>query len=104
MILFKQGLNSIITKVGSYKLSEKNIDSVLKEFHIFLLKNSVGMEVSKSITQLTKEKVLGERIKRFSNMKDILSGPLRESVQDILTPDYSINLIKIIQERREKKL
>lgn len=102
MSLFKKGLSTLVTKVKTYELNEKNIEKVLREFHLFLVKNSVGVDVSKEIINRTREKIVGERAQRFKDMRDVLKGPLKQAVLEVLTPDHQVDLLEILARRKEE--
>ncbi|MHA2364919.1 MAG: signal recognition particle-docking protein FtsY [Candidatus Hodarchaeales archaeon] len=103
MSLFKKGLDKFAKTIKTYEITEKNIEKALKEFHFFLIRHSVGVDVSKEIIRLTKAKIIGERATRLSNMQKILLGPLKESILEILTPKNQINLLKILEDRKKNK-
>ena len=101
MSLFKKGLKGIVEKIKTSEITDKNIDKVLKEFHILLIRNSVSTNVAKAIIANTKEKLLGERVKRFSNMYKLLEDPLKESIVELLTPSEPIDFFDILEKKKE---
>ena len=104
MSLFKKNLQTFVQKIKTTEITEKNIDKTLKEFNLLLIKHSVGMEVSKEIIRRTKEKVIGERAKRFTDMRNLLIDPLKETISEIITPTNQIDLINVINERIKNEI
>ena len=104
MSLFKKGLQSFVSKIKTYELSDDNVQKVLKEFELMLLKNNVSAPASKEIIRLTKEKIIGQRINRFSNMEKIIEGPIKESILEIVTPKTQLDILEILQNRKEQNI
>lgn len=104
MSVFKNSLKSFVQKLKTTEINEKNIDKSLREFKILLIKNSVGSEVANTIIQKTKEKMLGQRAERFSNLRNLFIEPLQETILEIITPKVDIDLLKILQERKKENI
>ena len=101
MSLFKSGLKSFVQKLKTTEINDKNIDKSMKEFRLLLIKNSVGSEVANHIIQSTKEKMIGQRAERFSNMRNLIIEPLKETILEIITPKEEIDILKILEQRRK---
>lgn len=101
MSLFKSGLKSFVQKLKTTEINEKNIDKSMKEFKLLLMKNSVGSEVANHIIQSTKEKMIGKRAERFTNMRNLLIEPLKETILEIITPKEEIDILQILEQRKK---
>ena len=104
MSLFKNSLRSFVQKLKTTEINEKNIDKAMREFKILLIKNSVGSEVANQIINKTKEKMIGERAQRFSNMRNLIVEPLKQSVLEMITPKEEIDLLKILEDRKKQNV
>ena len=101
MSLFKIGLKSFVQKLKTTEINDKNIDKSMKEFRLLLIKNSVGSEVANHVIQSTKEKMIGTRAERFSNMRNLLIEPLKETILEIITPKEEIDVLQILENRKK---
>ncbi|MFV2016573.1 MAG: signal recognition particle receptor subunit alpha, partial [Candidatus Heimdallarchaeota archaeon] len=100
MSLLKKSMRNFLEILKTTEISEKNVEKVLKEFHLLLIKNSVNINVSKEIINKTKKKLVGERAKRFSEMRLLLLEALKESIIELLTPSAPINFIDILEKKK----
>ena len=103
MSSFTKGLKSFVTKLKTVELSEKNINSSLQEFEIFLLKNNVSTAAAREIIQKAKSKILGTRVNRFSNIDALVSGPVKEAVSETMCPSKTIDLVSELEVRKSKQ-
>ena len=76
----------------------------MREFKILLIKNSVGSEVANTIIQKTKDKMLGQRAERFSNLRNLFIEPLQETILEIITPKVEIDILKILDDRKKQNI
>ncbi|MFW9927874.1 MAG: signal recognition particle-docking protein FtsY [Candidatus Thorarchaeota archaeon] len=104
MSTFTKGLKNFVSRVKTKEINEKNVQDTLQEFKIFLLKNNVSSKAVNEIINKTKNKVLGQRIARFSNMEKLINGPVRESILEIVTPRENIDLLEILKQRKEQNI
>ncbi len=101
MSLFKSGLKSFVQKLKTTEINEKNIDKAMKEFKLLLIKNSVGSEVANEIIQRTKNKMIGTRAERFTNLRNLLIEPIQQTILEIITPTVEIDIVKILEQRKK---
>ena len=97
---FSKGLKNLALKVKTKEIDEKNVKDTLKEFEIFLIRNNVSSLAAKEIIKRTKEKVLGQRIARFSSMEKLIEGPIKDSVLEIISSDREIDIIEILRTKK----
>jgi len=95
----KPGLKErIIKKITETKISEKDLDDILKDFETDLWDADVAFEVSEKIKQDLKNDLVGKSVGR-TKVKDIIIKSFKKSLSDILTTP-EINLKKIIKEKK----
>ena len=104
MSLFKSGLKSFVQKLKTTEINENNVEKSIKEFRLLLIKNSVGSEVANQLIDKTKEKVIGQRAQRFSDMRTFLMEPLRLSILEMITPKVNIDLLQILEQRKKENI
>lgn len=100
--LFKSGLKSFVQKLKTTEINEKNIEKSMREFKILLIKNSVGSEVANVIIQKTKEKMIGQRAERFSNMRNLFIEPFQQTILEIITPKKQIDFLDVLEDRKKQ--
>ena len=101
MSLFKSSLKSFVQKLKTTEINEKNIDKAMKEFRLLLIKNSVGSEVANDIIQKTKDKMVGTRAERFTNLRNLLIEPIQQTILEIITPTVEIDILKVLEQRKK---
>ncbi len=94
---FKKGLKNVFKKT----LTEDNMESVMNELKIILIKNDVGFDVAESICDNITDQMEGQKVGLFSK-KDSLQDALERAIKDILREEESFNLVKKIQNREKK--
>ena len=99
---FSKGLRNLVIKVKTKEIDEINVKETLKEFEIFLIRNNVSSVAAREIIKRTKVKVLGKRITRFSNMEKLIEGPIKDSVLEIVSSDYEIDIVEILKSKKKK--
>ncbi|MBS7287929.1 MAG: signal recognition particle-docking protein FtsY [Candidatus Freyarchaeota archaeon] len=97
----REGVGKVIDKITVKELSEKELDGILWELQLVLLQNDVSLRVAEKITQSLKEKLVGGRVKRFSDVRGMVRATLREAVLDVLGSGGKIDLVKLVEEKRK---
>ena len=100
MKMFKK-LKSGLSKIFKVTLSEKNMDKILEELKVTLIKNDVGLIAAEKITEKTKEKLMGDEVGAFSK-KEYLQTAVRSAISEILKVKEQFDLIDAIKNRPKK--
>jgi len=95
-------LDKAVTKATTKELSEKNLKDAVWELQMVLIQNDVAVEVAEHICDLTKEKILGSRAGRLENLSNLFRTAIFESVLEVLTPKYPLDILKFVTEKRAK--
>jgi len=93
----KKGLTSIFTTT----LTEKNMDKILKDLELTLLKNDVAVHAAEKIVEITQKKLEGTQVGAFSK-KSTLQNAIKEAIFEILNVENQFNLIETIKNRPNK--
>ncbi|KAH0794830.1 signal recognition particle receptor alpha subunit [Histomonas meleagridis] len=88
--------------IGEKTLTEDNLNPILTEFEQYLVNKNVATHIASELTKAVGQKLLGTRCGTFSSIKTIVTNSLRESIERILTPHRSIDIIRDIQNSRAK--
>lgn len=97
-------LDTAVTKATTKELTEKNLADAVWELQMVLIQNDVAVEVAEHICELTKTKVLGTRTGRLENLSRLFKSAIHESILEVLTPEYPLDLIEFVKAQKEKGL
>ena len=76
--------NAIKNIKGHGKITEENIDPMLREVRLALLEADVNYKVVKEFTTKVKEKALGEEVKKSLTPGEMFVGIIRDELEDLL--------------------
>lgn len=93
----KKGLKKLVQK----ELTEKNLEKKIQDLKITLIKNDVAVYAADRIAELTIEILKGEQVGRLSSTKKLLLDALRDAMFEILKTEQSIDLLELIQAKKE---
>jgi fused signal recognition particle receptor len=95
-------LEKAAIKTTTKELNEKNLKDAVWELQMVLIQNDVAVEAAEHICALTKEKILGTRTGRLENVSKLFKTAIFESVLEVLTPKYPLNLLEFVREKKSK--
>ncbi|WP_297069198.1 signal recognition particle-docking protein FtsY [Thermococcus sp.] len=98
----KEKLGSFVDRVSQTEISEKDVEKALWDLELELLEADVALETVEALKDKIKEKLVGQRVKIGTNKKNLVENAVREAVLEILTPERSIDLLKMIRSRGER--
>ena len=99
----KSGFQGLITKVTKTELTEESLDPILSEFSIVLAENDVAFPVVDRIFDDLKKRLVGLQVKRLEGRKEIVQENLKQVLLEVMTPEKNIDLLKKIEEKKQKK-
>jgi len=83
--LLSDRLQSAIKNIkGHGKITEENIDPMLREVRLALLEADVNYKVVKEFTSTVKEKALGEEVKKSLSPGEMFVGIIRDELENLL--------------------
>ena len=78
-------LSNAMHKIKGYgKITEENIDSMVREVRLALLEADVNYKVVKEFTSAVREKALGEEVKKSLTPGEMFVGIIRDSLVELL--------------------
>ena len=95
-------ISNAMTKATTKELTDKNLSDAVWELQLVLIQNDVAVEVAEHICELTKEKMLGSRTGRLENLTKLFRSALHDSVIEVLTPEYPLDLLEFAKRRRDE--
>ena len=88
--------------VGEKTLTEEAVKPVLDAFELHLINKNVAAHIARDLTKAVGQKLIGTKCGNFSNVKNIVTASLKESIERILTPHRNLDLIREIQTSKER--
>ena len=95
-------INNAVTKATTKELTDKNLSDAVWELQLVLIQNDVAVEVAEHICELTKKKMLGSRTGRLENLTKHFRSALHDSIIEVLTPEYPLDLIEFVKKRKDE--
>lgn len=95
-------INNAVTKATTKELTDKNLSDAVWELQLVLIQNDVAVEVAEHICELTKEKILGSRTGRLENLTKLFRTAVHDSVIEVLTPEYPLDLLEFAKKRKDE--
>lgn len=78
-------LQNVIKNIKGYgKITEDNIEPMIREIRLSLLEADVNYKVVKEFTNIVKEKALGEEVKKSLSPGEMFVGIIRDELQELL--------------------
>lgn len=99
----KNGLKGIVNKISNSGLTEKDIEPILWDLQIQLIGNDVSVEVAEYICTDLKERLLGADAPRFGDKTSVVKDALKESLENVMKGEESIDLWNLVQESMKMK-
>lgn len=91
----KEFSSNVKSAVSEKEIEEDDIDPLLDDLRLKLLKNNVSLEVAEEIEEGLRENLTGRTVKRGS-VEDVVEAAFREALEDVL--DDSFDFQKEIEE------
>ena len=95
-------INNAVTKATTKELTDKNLSDAVWELQLVLIQNDVAVEVAEHICELTKKTILGSRTGRLENLTKLFRSAVYDSVIEVLTPEYPLDLLEFAKKRRDE--
>jgi len=95
-------ISNAVTKATTKELTDKNLSDAVWELQLVLIQNDVAVEVAEHICELTKEKMLGSRTGRLENLTKHFRSALHDSIIEVLTPEYPLDLLEFARKRKDE--
>ena len=81
-------LQSVVKNIKGYgKITESNIDPMVREVRLALLEADVNYKVVKEFTEIVKEKALGEKVRNSLTPGEEFVGIIRDELEELLGGD-----------------
>lgn len=98
----RQKLRRAIKRVTRRELSQKDIEDIVWELQVGLLESDVAVPVADRIIERVKSELSGRKLGLKEDPKKLADEALREAVREVLLTGRKIDLLKVIDAKRER--
>ncbi len=99
----KSGFKGLVSKVTTTELKTENLAPILSDFKMSLAENDVAYQVADKICDELEKRLTGVSVKRLDDRKKIVEDNLRQVLLDVMLTNKRIDLLKLAEEKRQKK-
>jgi len=98
----RKAFSSFIEKLGSKELSPKELQPVLEELKLSLVRNDVAYTVAEEICSEIAEKLSGVKVGRFEDVRPLVKKTLRHVLLETLKTPYEKDLLETVKAKVSK--
>jgi fused signal recognition particle receptor len=98
----KEKFSSFIDKVAQTEIKEKEVEEALWDLELALLEADVALEVVEELKERIKQRLVGQKVKIGTDKKKLVKEAVESAVLEVLTPERKINLLEMIESKKEK--
>lgn len=92
--LFKNLTRGLKNVTGGAKLTEDELEPILVSFKNALMAKNVAADVSSKLADSVRASLIGRTTERFTSMASTVKSSLQESMETLLTPKKSIDVLR----------
>lgn len=100
--LFSKLTSSIQSLTGNKTMSEEDLIPIFKDFRDSLVKKNVASEIADKVCESVKTSLLSQKTASFTSVKTTVKEALRNSIQRVLTPKVTIDILKEAQSSKAR--
>jgi fused signal recognition particle receptor len=97
----REGLRGFVEQISKTELTEKNLEPILWDLQLQLIGSDVAVSVAEKLCEDLEQRLKGAPLGRFENKEAFVKKALRETVEEILTPRSSIDLLELAAKKRK---
>ena len=99
----KKGFQGLVTKVTTAELKPENMRPILADFKMSLVENDVAFPVADHVCEELEKRLTGVQVKRLEDRRKIVEDNLRKVLLEVMLTKERVDLLKIAEQKREKK-
>jgi len=92
--LFKTLTRGVKNLTGGATLAEEDLAPILQSFKMSLMAKNVGTDVAVKLADSVQASLVGKTTDRFTSMSSTVKSTLKESMETLLTPKKSIDVLR----------
>lgn len=95
----RKNAKALIEKIEKSELRDNDLDPILSDFRLTLVRNDVAFIVADEICERLKRRLVGTRAGRLTDKHDLVRGILRETLLEILHIEDQKHVLPSIKEK-----
>ncbi len=99
----KRAFSNAAKSISQRELSEKDLDESLFDLQVALLESDVSQEVIDDLSLQIKNNLVGMKLQKNETTEQIIASTLKNNFLEILSKAGSIDLLSLIQDKKQKK-
>ena len=98
----KKAFSQLVESVTTKELNEKDLSDKLWDFQLALIESDIAVPVAEEISNKVKERLMGQKVKRFEDLSPLIRSALKEVLYEMLSASPSLDLLNEIRKKRDK--
>lgn len=99
----KKAFSSAARSISQKELSSKDLDESLFDLNISLLESDVSQEVIDDLSAQIKTNLIGMKLQKNESTEEIITNTLKNNFAAILDKAGTVDLLKVIQNKKQNK-
>ena len=99
----RDSFSKLASKIAEVELKPENLNPLLQDFKFSLIENDVAVTVADYICDEIEKRLSGLRVSRLADRKSLIKDALKEVLLEILKPPEKIDLMEIVEKKRQSK-
>lgn len=100
----KRAFYNAAKTISQKELTEKDLDEGLFDLNMALLESDVSQEVIDDLTEHIKKNLIGLKLQKNESAESVILATLKNNFLEILTKGGSIDLISLINAKKQKRM
>ncbi|MCS7120543.1 MAG: signal recognition particle-docking protein FtsY [Nitrososphaerota archaeon] len=96
----RQGVSNFIDRVAKSELKSEDLQAALQDFKLTLIENDVAVIVADHICEEIERRLVGRRINRFEDRRELVRETLFSILMETLQPTETVDLFELINGKR----
>lgn len=96
----RKTLKRVVKRIIRRELSPTDVEDIVWELQVGLLESDVAVPVADHIIERVKAGLTGRKLGLRENPKKLADEVLRQAIQEILTTEQKVDLLKVIEAKR----
>jgi fused signal recognition particle receptor len=98
----RKALRRAVKRITRKELSTADVEDIIWELQVGLLESDVAVPVADHIIECVKAGLTGRKLGLREDPKKLAGEVLRQAIQEILTTEQKVDLLKVIEAKRAK--